>query len=125
MARDLYQRLEAWDDWPEAWRPVPGEILVGTVESFDTWVGKYGETPVVFVWHEVEQRLVAVYLSAMVLRQEFEKLHPQPGARIGIKYLGRAAGKSYHKYRVILDPSVRTPVPVAMPAEVDDDDVPC
>jgi len=35
MNRDLNQELKNWDGWPDAWKPAAGDVLVGTVESYD------------------------------------------------------------------------------------------
>jgi hypothetical protein len=103
MAHALYDRLERWDDFPPAWKPVPGEILVGTVEGYDTWEGKYGPVKVVILRDEAGGALVSVYLSSMVLLQEFRKLRPRPGETVGIRYLGKDEDRGYHKYKVMVD----------------------
>jgi hypothetical protein len=64
--RSLYDILEGWDEAPPAWKPIPGEVLVGTVEGYDTYVGKYGESKVCFLRDDAEGSVVSVYLSPCV-----------------------------------------------------------
>jgi hypothetical protein len=102
--RSLYDVLEGWDDLPPAWKPIPGEVLVGQVEGYDTYVGKYGESKVCFLRDQASGSLVSVYLSSTVLFNEFKKLRPKVGETVGIRYLGKVDGDDgYHRYKVIVD----------------------
>jgi hypothetical protein len=100
---DLYDILGSWDEPPPAWKPLPGEVLVGTVRGYDVWNGKYGECPMVFVEDRAEGQLVTVYLSATVLYNEFKKIRPKVGETVGIRYLGKSGDEGYHRYKVIVD----------------------
>jgi hypothetical protein len=95
MSSPLYARLERWEDFPPAWKPIPGEILVGTVEGYDTWEGKYGTVKVTILRDETAGGLVSVYLSLTVLLGEFTKLRPRIGEMIGIRYLGKDEDRGY------------------------------
>jgi hypothetical protein len=102
--RSLYDILEGWDESPPAWKPVPGEVLVGTVEAYDTFVGKYSESKVCILRDQAEDSLISVYLSPTVLYNEFKKMRPKIGERVGIRYLGKADGdEGYHRYKVVID----------------------
>jgi len=103
--RSLYDVLEGWDEFPPAWKPVPGEILVGTVEAYDIATGKYGESKVCVVKDQAEGPFIAVYLSSTVLLQEFMKLRPKIGEQVGIRYLGKntEGDNAYHRYKVVVD----------------------
>ena len=104
QVRSLFDILEGWDEFPPAWKPVPGEVLVGTVEAYDIATGKYGDSKVCVVRDPAEGSLVAVYLSSTVLLGEFTKLRPKIGERVGIRYLGKADGENaYHRYKVVVD----------------------
>jgi len=126
MAQSLYDRLERWDDFPPAWRPVPGEILVGTVEGYDTWEGKYGAVKVAFLRDAAGGALVGVYLSSTVLLEEFRKVRPRVGEKIGIRYLGKDEEKGYHKFKVMIEREMNVEAFLAGEglATPDDDDVP-
>ena len=102
--RSLYEILEGWDEFPPAWKPIPGEVLVGTVEAYDVASGKYGDSKVCILRDQAEGSLVAVYLSSMVLLNEFSKIRPKIGEQVGIRYLGKADGdNAYHRYKVVVD----------------------
>jgi hypothetical protein len=101
--KGLYEKLEGWEDFPPAWKPIPGEILVGTVELYDTWEGRYGPVKVVVLRDEAGGGLVSVYLGATVLFEEFKKWRPRPGELVGIRYFGKDEDRGYHKYKVMVD----------------------
>jgi hypothetical protein len=125
--KKLYEKLEGWEDFPPAWKPIPGEVLVGTVELYDTWEGKYGPVKVVVLRDEAGGSLVSVYLGATVLFEEFKKLRPRPGEIVGIRYFGKDEDRGYHKYKVMVDrPDTNVDVFFATEgaAAVPDDDVP-
>jgi hypothetical protein len=125
--RSLYDILEGWDESPPAWKPVPGEVLVGTVEAYDTYVGKYGESKVCILRDQAEDALISVYLSPTVLLGEFKKLRPKIGEKVGIRYLGKAEGDDgYHRFKVVVDREMDVdaffgvaPLPVQAPLPLD------
>jgi hypothetical protein len=49
---------------------------------------------------------VRIYGSRTVLGNELDRLQPQPGDRLAVKYGGLIENKGveYHSYRVVLDP---------------------
>lgn len=127
QAENLYEKLEGWEDFPPAWKPAPGEILVGTVEAYDTWEGKYGPVKVVVLRDDAEGNLVSVYLGATVLYEEFRKLRPRPGETVGIRYLGKDEDRGYHKYKVMVERETDVEAFFGMTRTAtprDDDDVP-
>jgi hypothetical protein len=104
--QDLVTMLEGWDEPPPAWKPVPGEILTGTVRGYDTYCGQFGECPVAFIEEEAEGHLMSVYLSATVLYNEFKKVRPKVGEKVGIRYLGKVEGGGrgeYQRFKVMVD----------------------
>jgi hypothetical protein len=101
--RDLRKELSDWEGYPEAWRPEPGEILVGFIVSYDVGHTPYGEVRTVMVAQEDTGRKVSLWLSSTVLLDLFQRHKPQPGERIGLKYLGKDPEKGYHRYRLVVD----------------------
>jgi hypothetical protein len=101
--RNLFDELESWQGWPEAWRPQPGDILVGFIDGYDVGYTSYGEVRTVIVTREETNQKVSVWLSSTVLLNLFQKHKPRPGERIGLKYLGKDREKGYHRYRLVVD----------------------
>jgi hypothetical protein len=94
-----------------AWEPNVGDIIVGSVMSYDTRKGYQGRE-VFVVTLEVENpapdgpKVVDVWLTRTVLLGEFKKLRPAPGERVGIAYCGpqaREEGEDYELYKVTVD----------------------
>ena len=68
---------------PTAWRPDPGDVLVGTVIELGERPSKYGGSyPTVSVATESGE-VVVVHAQRQVLREELEAAAPVPGERIG------------------------------------------
>jgi hypothetical protein len=103
MKRDLHDELEKWNGWPEAWRPEPGDILVGRIDAYDVGHTNYGPVRTVLLTQEDTGERVSVWLSSTVLLNLFEQHKPKPGERIGLKYLGKDETKGYHRYRLVVD----------------------
>lgn len=105
--RDLRSELERWDGYPESWRPEPGEVLIGTVSryttAFATWRGVEREHPIAVVRDEESGAEVSVWLIHKVLLEEFRKLRPRPGERVGLRYIGLDKVGGYHRYLVRVD----------------------
>ncbi|MBM4043659.1 MAG: hypothetical protein FJ279_00945 [Planctomycetes bacterium] len=101
--RDLKRELNDWQGWPEAWRPKPGDVLTGIVESYSEGPTPYGNVHTVIVKDEDAGERVSVWLSSTVLLSEFRRLRPKPGERIGLKYEGKDADKGYHRYKLLVD----------------------
>jgi hypothetical protein len=57
--------------------------LVGVVESYDTYVGKYGESKVCIIRDQAEGSLIPGYLSSTVLFKAFKKLRLKIGGAPG------------------------------------------
>jgi hypothetical protein len=100
--RNLLDELENWGDWPAAWRPEAGDILVGKVVRYDRGFTPYSEVRTVTVEKDDGER-VAVWLSSTVLLNEFAKQKPKPGERVGLKYLGMHPDRGYHRYKLVVD----------------------
>ena len=100
--RDLKRELDEFEDWPPAWRPEPGDVLVGKILRYDQGHTDYGPVRTVIVETDAGDRL-SVWLSSTVLLNEFARLKPKVGERIGIKYLGMHAERGYHRWRLVVD----------------------
>jgi hypothetical protein len=103
VVRNLSQELVDWQGWPEAWRPKPGEVLIGVIESYDIGHTPYGPVRTVIATEEKTGEKVSLWLSSTVLLEQFKRHQPKPGERFGLKYLGKDAEKGYHRYRLIID----------------------
>ncbi len=75
------------DSNAEAWKPNPGDTLVGEVVDVDTHDAGYGSYPIVTVRTD-DGGEVAIHGFHTVLKREFAKARPEIGSRIGVKYLG-------------------------------------
>jgi hypothetical protein len=102
MTRNLHDELESWNGWPEAWRPDPGDILIGKIDAYDVGHTAYGPVRTVLLTQDTGER-VSLWLSSAVLLNLFEQHKPKPGERIGLKYLGKDEAKGYHRYRLVVD----------------------
>lgn len=94
---EAFAAAEAAVDWPEIWTPTqPGDTLAGTLVGFST-------TPkghrLAVISREEDDVEVATYLSNVALVSGFERLDPQPGERIGIKFTGMKTSKSGREYK--------------------------
>jgi hypothetical protein len=94
-------------EYAEAWRPNPGDMLVGEVVGLSSRDGGFGEYPIVVVRQgpTVETEL-AFHAIHAVAQHELAAQKPQIGERVAIKYLGRreaASGKPYHSYKIAID----------------------
>jgi hypothetical protein len=99
----LESRLD--EPYAEAWRPAPGESLIGEVAALDTRISSYDGTtpyPVVTV-RRADGTTAAFHGYHTVAKAELAKLEPQIGESIGIKYIGKPPGKGYEAYRIVLD----------------------
>jgi hypothetical protein len=84
--RTLQDRLDAS---AEAWRPNPGDKLIGTVVDVDLRASDYGDPyPIVTVQRD-DGTEAAFHGFHTVARRELAKKQPQFGDQIGIKYVGK------------------------------------
>jgi hypothetical protein len=105
MALTMEQRL---DFEPEPWDPEPGDKVAGEVVQVQRFDSKFTgeEYPVVDLLTDADTLAgVRIYGSRTVLGNELDRLQPQPGDRLAVKYVGMVENKGveYHSYRVVLD----------------------
>jgi hypothetical protein len=94
-------------EWAETWKPeAPGEMLIGTLEGYDTATTSYGEYRVAHVRDE-EGVLRGLWLMHSVLQDEWEEANPGVGERVGVQYHGKRSGDTYdyHMWAVKVDRS--------------------
>ena len=82
-----------------AWRPEPGDKLVGTVTELTERDGAYGPYPIITLRQEDGEEF-AVHAFHGVLQSELARVAPKHGDTLGIKYSGKDQEKGYHRYRV-------------------------
>jgi hypothetical protein len=95
-------------DYAPAWRPAPGDTLVGTVTDISSRGGGYGEYPIIVVRPgETMDTEVAFHAIHTVAQNELASKKPQVGETIAIKYVGKrkaASGNAtYHAYKIVID----------------------
>ena len=95
---DFMDRL---DREVEAWKPQPGDKIVGTISSIEAFDGKYGEYPLLIV--DTGDDEIAIHAFHTVLKSELARKDPSEGDRIGVKYTGRNVDGGYEGYRVLIE----------------------
>jgi hypothetical protein len=90
--------------FPEAWKPAPGDKLVGTVTEVGERDGGFGSYPIIGVLTDDGDEF-SVHAYHTVLRNEVAQQRPRVGDRIGIAYHGKKddGEKGYERYRVIVE----------------------
>ena len=91
---------------PEAWRnPSEGDEIAGTVVRVEA--GDLGDGPVpIVVIDPGDGNLRSIWLFHDALRSQMEKVQPQAGDVIAVRYNGKqksGSGRSYHSYTVGTD----------------------
>lgn len=112
--RDLHHELETWSDEPaRAWKPEVGDVLVGELVAYRQGQGAYGPAWVAHVREEGSGELRACWLFHAVLLDEFRRLRPKPGERVGIRRLedGGKVGARYRRFALVVDRPVEAEVP--------------
>lgn len=95
----IHQDLDR--DFAPAWKPSPGDKLVGIITDLSTRDGEYGTYPIVTVRSEDGE--YALHAFHEVLQNELARVAPKVGDQLGIKYVGKDPDKGYHRYRVRRD----------------------
>jgi hypothetical protein len=103
----LEARLEAAGEHAEAWRPEPGDRLVGEIVAISQGRSSYDARayPILTVRSADAGEDLAVHAFQTVLLDELARERPKVGEVIGIKYLGEVVGarSTYRKYTVVID----------------------
>jgi hypothetical protein len=91
------------DNWPPAWRPQPGEVLVGVVDRYAIGHTPDGLIRTVIVTEELTGVRVRLWLSSTILLSLFAQHQPRPGERIGVRYCWRDLDNGYHRWMLVVD----------------------
>jgi hypothetical protein len=103
----MQKRLD--EGYPPAWLPEEvGEELVGVVVAIKPAVRtQYGPCPVVTVVTPGTGTKYSVWLTHVVLKQEFVRQRPEPGEAIALRYEGEVrpegGGAAYENYSLVVD----------------------
>src|SRR5205085_256955 len=102
----IENRLDA--DFAPAWKPEPGEKLVGEIVSISEREGGFGRYPIVTLRSD-DGAEIAVHAFRTVLASKLAEVRPKVGERLGVKYEGEVAGaeRRYHSYKVAVDRAER------------------
>lgn len=101
--RDLAKELEGFDGrWPASWRPKEGEMLIGRIIRYSEGPGRFGPVRTAIIERDDGTR-ASLWLSSMVLLDQFNRERPRVGERVGVKYLGKHPQKGYHRFTLVVD----------------------
>lgn len=103
--QDTDRVAEALDaDFAEAWRPKPGEQVIGVVTAISEREGGFGKYPILTIQPD-EGEPVAVHAFRTVLASKLAEASPKIAERLGVMYIGEVDGgeRRYHSYRVAVD----------------------
>jgi hypothetical protein len=83
----------------DIWKPVEGEFVIGTIESYQTGTGRFGKCPVITLRRKNGQR-VRIWVFHTVLQDHLKQQNARVGELVRIDYLGKRVGKTftYHNY---------------------------
>ena len=125
MTRNLREEMEGMSgpDSQTAWRPEPGDILVGRLIAYRSVLVDGHRRQLAMIEDERSGEGIAVWLSNVMLRNLFEEHKPQPGDRIGLKRFpdvqsGGAMGTGYKQYGMRV---VRGATPAVAPPPAEED----
>jgi hypothetical protein len=104
---DDFERALDEDDGipPEGWKPKPGDMIIGVLRRYQKAESQYGPCwiAVLEARNDAGQPYrAAVWLSSTVLANEFRKLRPKVGERLGVKRLPDHT-KGYKRFLVRVD----------------------
>ncbi len=100
---ELDQQLDA--ERPEAWVPEQaGETIKGTVMGWETGTTKFGKQDICII--DTGEEVRSVWIMGSVLQNQFERVQPKIGERIGIRYLGKRQNEKgdneYKDWKVVV-----------------------
>jgi hypothetical protein len=106
--KDRYEALaaETEREHAEAWRPKPGDVLVGQYTRRDAGVSSYdGRTHPILVLKDRTGVEHAVWCFHAVLRERLAALKPKVGELVAVRYKGKRQGANaaYHDYAVEIE----------------------
>ena len=103
----MRQKLDEADQTAtEAWKPEPGDELIGTVAGWSSGTTRRDETHPILIVELEDGSRIAVWCFYSVLRDELKKADPKIGETILIRRLDdrtNSDGIGYRVYRVAVD----------------------
>ena len=101
------------DGESEAWKPKPGDKLVGTVLEVSTRQSEFsGEYPLVTI-ETGDGREVEWHAFHSVAKSQLARVDPRPGDELGVKFLGlkkpESGNSEYNDYKVVSEPAEPAP----------------
>jgi hypothetical protein len=103
--QNRYDALRPWDDGPPAWRPRPGEVLIGVIDRYTISDTPRGLVRTVIVIETQTGEQVSLRLASMRLLSLFAQYQPHPGERIDVRYRWNAPDQEYQRWRLRIDHS--------------------
>lgn len=101
----LQDRLDR--NYADAWRPEPGDKLVGTIVEIGSRLGEHGRYPIVTIREDEGGQELAFHAYRQVAQNKLAELAPEIGERIAIRYDGpkpKSTGTGvYYAYKVAVD----------------------
>jgi hypothetical protein len=106
---------ERLDNVPEWWNHEPGDKLIGVVTEIDVYTGEYGAYPIVTVLVDDQGSTEqggqpipvgaerAFHAHATVAKAEIARRNLATGDRLGVAFHGVPEGKSFKRYRLIVE----------------------
>ncbi len=93
-------------EYAEAWRPEPGDKLIGEVVELSQRDGEFGSYPIITIKQGNGEEL-ALHAFHTVAQNELARVRPQVGETAAIKYIGKRTAQdgrtTFHAYRVAVD----------------------
>lgn len=103
------------------WDPEPGDAIVGILRATSRRTSAHTENyPVLTIEPEDGSTWVDVHAWHHVLWDEYRTQAPLIGDAIGIRFLGKAEGKSYMAFKVVIMHRSAPGTPVELAAALDD-----
>ncbi|MFQ5823260.1 MAG: hypothetical protein ACE5JB_04315 [bacterium] len=100
--RNLNDELDKNDRYPPSWYLSEGAKVIGKIAAYKKAYTSYGSAWVCQIEDE-KKGLLSVWLTHTVLLDQFKRLKPKIGERVGIKCLGKHQEKKYWQFRVVVD----------------------
>ncbi|MBT9167445.1 MAG: hypothetical protein DDT19_00783 [Syntrophomonadaceae bacterium] len=101
--RNLRSELEEFNgEYAPSWKLEEGAIVVGRIKSYSQALTNYGEAWVCTIEEETQGPL-SIWLTSTVLIDQFKRLKPKVGERVGIKCLGKHPERKYWRFIVRVD----------------------
>ena len=100
----LKDKLDEEYEQVDAWRPQPGQELIGTIVRINDRKTDQGVYPVVTI-READGSKLAFHAFHAVAKTRLAEENPLPGDEMAIRYLGEQEGKNftYHNYRIVVE----------------------